>query len=375
MQIDLRQLDGSQLEDAATHYAEHGYVLLSGLDDSVTSIFRRTLAALIDADQDELSRFLDTASGLDLLPLETRKRLARVDTLPRLAESLLHTLQQILVRLIGPLAHVSSTFHCQVKGAPVKEVQRGGYAQEYLEVQGAYLLHQDFTGASIPTSPSGLTLWVGMNSSADWNLRLFPGSHKLGLLCDRWLKHDDRRVADLEEPIDLPAQEGSAVLFNALLLHGTSNPGPLRRVSCDIRFFPLCGFLPSNVHLIGTATLDVLRQALSTESDDVLRAPLLEDSVFLGQDVPPQTLEPTSVLNWVQYIAHIARGEHDDAIPFLHQFANASIGADSPEAYIDKFHGKPLYEAPLCSMERLLNDAAPGTPELAGLGKLIASIG
>jgi hypothetical protein len=46
-----------------------------------------------------------------------------------------------------------------------------------MEVHGAYLLHQDFTGAPIPTVPSGLTMWVGQNDCPNWTLRLYPGSN------------------------------------------------------------------------------------------------------------------------------------------------------------------------------------------------------
>ena len=62
------------------------------------------------------------------------------------------------------LAHVSSTFHGQCKGQNSDETYGGGYTGDSKEVSAPYLLHQDFTGANIPTSPSALTLWAGVNS-------------------------------------------------------------------------------------------------------------------------------------------------------------------------------------------------------------------
>ena len=101
-----------------------------------------------------------------------------------------------------------------------------------------------------PTSPSAVTLWVSMNSCPDWTVRFYPASHRQGLLCNDFLELDDQRLAALEKPIEVHAKIGTGVLFNALMLHGTGNPGSQRRVSCDIRFFPLCAFLPSTVHFL-----------------------------------------------------------------------------------------------------------------------------
>ena len=137
-------------------------------------------------------------------------------------------------RLFGPLVHVSSNYHAQVKGGDVLRVDRGGGVGEYREVQGQYLIHQDFTGARIPTSPSQLTLWVAQNSSPDWTLRMYPGSHRNGLLNNQWVSLDDPWLAQFGTPVDVTAEEGLAVIFNSLLLHASSNPGPRRRVSCDI---------------------------------------------------------------------------------------------------------------------------------------------
>src|SRR5262249_22171700 len=155
---------------------------------------------------------------------------------------------------------------------------------------------------------------------ANWNLRLYPGSHKLGLICNHWLDLNDERLAPLGQPIDVSAQVGTAAIFNALMLHGTSNPGSLRRVSCDIRFFPLCGFLPSETHFIGPSPSNALRDGLDRAFSPTLQAPLLEDQVFLGERIELTDVPPLSVLNWAKYVAHLVGGEPNNARHYLEQF-------------------------------------------------------
>jgi hypothetical protein len=365
MKIDLQELDSQQLEAAAQHYADRGFLLLSGLETLITARFRPVLAEKIGVDERDLPRFLNPENPTVVFPPEVRERLGRVDTSLGLALSLLGVLEPLLTRLIGPLIHVSSNFHAQFKGNGVKAVDHGGYdaAADYMEVHGPYLLHQDFAGASIPTSPSAVTLWVAMNDCRCWNLRLYPGSHRLGLLCNRWLALDDERLAPLGEPIDVPARAGTAVLFNALMLHGTSNPGPLRRVSCDIRFFPLCGFLPSETHLLGSSPSNALREGLDRARRSVLRAPLLEDQVFLGENIELGDVPPLSVLNWVKYLSHVVNGKKDEALPYLERFVNTDIGTDSVTAYESKFHNQPVLEATLQSVRERFTRVATRPPK------------
>jgi Phytanoyl-CoA dioxygenase (PhyH) len=360
MNINLQEFDSQQLEAAAQHYADRGFLLLSGLENLVTARFRPVLAEKIGVDEHDLLSFLDPENPKVVFSPEVRKRLGRVDTSRSLALSLLRVLEPLLTRLIGPLAHVSSNFHAQFKGDGVKAVDHGGYATgDYMEVHGPYLLHQDFAGASIPTSPSAVTLWVAMNDCPCWNLRLYPGSHRLGLLCNRWVGLEDERLAPFGEPIDVPAQAGTAVVFNALMLHGTSNPGPLRRVSCDIRFFPLCGFLPSETHLLGSSPYSAIREGLAHAFNSVLQAPLLEDQVFLGEKTRLEHVPPLSVLNWVKYLSHVVNGEAEEALPYLERFVNTAIGFDGITAYVSKFHKQPVHEEALLSVRERLACVAP----------------
>jgi len=367
--FDLNDLDQKTLEAAAHHYEEHGFILLTGLKERVTRHFRPVLADMIGIDEAQLADILDPNKPADLFPANVRRRLAQVPTSGELATTLIAGVEPVLRRFIGPFVHVSSTFHGQFKGGSVKAVNHGGYVPEdqYMEVHGAYLLHQDFSGATIPTSPSMLTLWVAINSCPDWNLRIYPGSHRHGLLCNEWLQLTDERLAPLGEPIDVPAQEGLAVVFNGLLVHGTSNPGPQRRVSCDIRFFPLCGFLPSDVHFLGERPYESLQSALETAPGPVLRSPLLEDLVNLGQNVQLGDVPQYSVLNWVNYLSGVMRGELDAALPHLERFVNTEIGCDPAEAYTRKFHGRAVQQANLDSVRKRLGGDVPSSPELVYL--------
>jgi hypothetical protein len=360
MNIDLQQLDPQQLEIAAQHYAERGFILLSGLEEIVTAKFRPVLADRIGVNEHELAAVLDPTNSGVIFPPHVRERLGRIDTSRQLAQPLLEVLRPLLTRLIGPLVHVSSTFHAQFKGEGVQEVDHGGYskAADYLEVHGPYLLHQDFAGASIPTSPSAMTLWVAMNDCPYWNLRLYPGSHRRGLICNRWLALDDQRLAPLGEPIDIVARKGTAVVFNALMLHGTSNPGPLRRVSCDIRFFPLCGFLPSETHLLEASPANALREGLDRAFSPVLQAPLLEDQVFLGDEIQLEEVPPLSVLNWVKFLSEVVAGRKDEALEHLERFVNTDMGFDSITAYNAKFTDQPVCEATLSSARERVASAA-----------------
>src|SRR5262249_47214933 len=160
--------------------------------------------------------------------------------------------------------------------------------------------------ASLPTSPSAVTLWIAMNSCPDWNLRVFPGSHRRGLLWHAWVALDDPRLAAVGPPGGLPPRGRAAGPVNCHPLPRPRPPRPRRRGGCDIRFFPLCGFLPSRVHGIGP--IAVIDEGLARRPGPVLRAPLRESQVFLGLVREREHAEPHSVLNWVNYIGEVVAG-------------------------------------------------------------------
>lgn len=344
MNIDFRDLDKKHLEAAARHYEEHGYFILTGVEEALSARFRPILADLIGVDSSELEGLFAPDRPLGILPSQLRRKLARVETSDALADTLVNTLEPIIRRLIGPVVQVSSTFHAQIKGAPLDYADHGGAQHDYLEVHVPFQLHQDFTGATIPTSPSAVTLWVALNTAPDWNLRLYPGSHRYGMLCNRFIDLADPRLAALGKPLDIQARAGTAVLFNAMLLHGTSNPGPTQRVSCDIRFFPRCGFLPSQPRPVGNGTGGTMAELLPTAPGPTLRAPLLETQIYMGIPTALESAPEHSVLNWVNCVNCLVEGNLVAALPHLERFTNRVIGLDPPEVYVSKFLRRPTYQ-------------------------------
>jgi phytanoyl-CoA dioxygenase PhyH len=255
----------------------------------------------------------------------------------------------VLARLLGPIVHISRDFHAQFKCGATGRVGYGGYdsQQSFMEVHGAYQLHQDFTGASLPTSPSALILWTGLNDCEDWPVRIYPRSHRLGLLCRRFVSVDHASLTRLGEPLEIQARPGSGIIFNSLLLHGTGSAGPGRRVSCDIRFFPSCPYLQSLPRSLVESPAAFIEERLARETGETLRAPLLENQAIaacMGDNVKAA---PHSILNWANYLNDVCNGDPDRAADHLARFANAEIGLDSPGTYIEQFHGRPMQPATL----------------------------
>ncbi len=360
MVFQLSELSSTGIEEFARHYDEQGFCVLTGVEEAVTNHFDGVLADVLELGNGEFQELLDPRSAARVFPQEVRRKLARVPTTQALTERIIAGLRPALLRLLGPMAHISSSFHAQFKGGSAAPVDHGGYIADlnYMEVHGAYLLHQDFTGASLPTSPSALTVWVGLNECPDWKLRLYPGSHRLGLLCDRWLKLDDQRLQSVGKAIELQAKRGTAVIFNSLLLHGTGDSGPLKRVSCDIRFFPVCGFLPTPAHLLVENPRHFLEHTLSTETAETLRAPLLEDMAWAGAGITEhRVLEHAaehSILNWPNYLTTLLQGDPIGAVRHLERFANTKLGVDAAETYISKFHGYAIQEERVLRIRELL---------------------
>ena len=374
VEFDLRELDHDQLEAMSAHYDEQGFVILKGVPESVIRGFKSVIVEAADLDGQEAERFFAPDGHRELLPLETRKRLARISTDPALAQLLLGVFGPVLAAVMGPLIQVSNDFHCQAKGAPNVDIDYGGFDNEYMAVQGTYLPHQDFTGATFPTSPSFAVLWVGINDCPDWTMRMYPRTHRLGLICDRWFPKDHELLDSFSGSFDAASQPGTALLFNSLLLHGGTNPGDLRRVSCDIRFFPLCGFLPSEVHVLAREPLTVIHRSLEADRGAVLRAPLLEDLVFLGQEVDLEEPPPHSVYNWVAYVCHLMRGQADEALSYLKSFVNTDIGIAPPEAYISKYHGHPISKESLHRALQVIRSNESDPSQLAGTERFIANV-
>jgi hypothetical protein len=343
-ELSLLDMNANSLERAAAFYARSGYLPLRDVEESVVPLFEKVLDDILTDLGFRLGEVLRGSIPLTAFSYEERKRLSQIDSSPQLQARALEILEPILLRLLGPLVHVSRDFHAQFKGGDLQAptVGHGGYptGTEYLEPFGQYLLHQDFTGASLPTSPSSITVWVPMTTGPHWGLRLYPGSHRRGILCNKWIPLDDERLQMLGEPVDFPATRGRALLFHGLLMHSTTNPGVSRRVSCDMRFFPLCGFLPTIPWLLGEDPPRFLQPIIGDEA--ILRAPRLETLVYLGQPPRLDGLSDHSVLNWVRYIERVVAEDRDGALEHLERFANAALTGEAVDVYRKKYHHHEL---------------------------------
>ncbi len=367
-ELSLLDLTPESLEQAAAFYAENGFLALRDTEATLIPKFEEVLGGILDELDLGLPALLEGSLPLTAITQEQRKRLSQISSSPDLQAWLVATLEPLLLRLIGPVVHVSRDFHAQFKGGDVKapEVDHGGYptGTSYLEPFGQYLLHQDFTGASLPTSPGFLTVWVPLTTGPHWGLRLYPGSHRRGIMCNDWIDLDYGPLEMLGEPVDFPAERGRALLFHGLTLHSTANPGVSRRVSCDVRFFPLCGFLPSTPWLLGTdpaADLDPV-----AGDNETLSASRLEVQVYLGRSTDLGEVPEHSVLNWVRYVERLVAGDRDGALEHLDRFTNPALTGETTDIYRQKYHHQPLHEETMAVARRALGKpASPDHPRLA----------
>ena len=354
--FDLASLEGAALDDFARHYEAEGYCILSGLQHQVTNLYPPILMRSTGLSRMELERMLDPHATELVLPVELRQKLSRVSTPGDLADNLVSNLRPMLARLLGPIVHISRDFHAQFKCGATGRVGYGGYdsQQSFMEVHGAYQLHQDFTGTSIPTSPAALILWTGLNDCRDWPVRIYPRSHRLGLLCRQFVSVEHPSLSRFGEPLEIYAQPGSGIVFNSLLLHGTGSAGPGRRVSCDIRFFPSCPYLHSVPRSLVESPAAFIEERLAREAGETLRAPLLENQSIAGCVGDDVKAAPHSILNWANYLNGVFNGDPDRAVSHLTRFANSEIGLDSPDTYIEQFHRRPMQPATLERIRELI---------------------
>ncbi len=343
-ELSLQDMSVSSLEQAAAFYAENGFVAVTDTDVDLLPILEGVLDQELASAGLNLPDILDGTTPLYSFSQEQRKALSQIDTSDQLQSQLVTLLEPVLLSLLGPLVHVSSNFHAQFKGADLvaPPVDHGGYPSDstFLEPFGQYLLHQDFTGARLPTSPGGMTLWVPSTTGENWGLRLYPGSHRQGILCHDWIDLDDDRLSFLGEPIDILPERGRALLFHSLILHSSVSPGPSRRVSSDIRFFPLCGYLPSPIWVLGDDPEASLAEA--EHQDEILAASRYETQVYLGRETGPLDLKDHSVLNWAAYVQAMRNGESDQAISLMQRFTNVGLTGETHETYVDKYLDYPM---------------------------------
>ena len=187
-----------------------------------------------------------------------------------------------------------------------------------------------------------------------------------GMFAHIFLGFDDPRLEPLGEPIDVIARRGQGVLFSGMMLHGSSNPGDSRRVSCDMRFFPLSPFLPSPIHTLGDRPLAALRDGLGRAGHDELRAAFLASMIALGQDVEVPAAQGRSTLHWPAYLQQTFSEENDLARSTFESFVNTGFGIDGVEPFL-RHHGRELQVEPLRDLLGRLRKLEPNAPELGAL--------
>ncbi len=349
--LDPQCPDQGMLDEIGVFFEQEGYCILHGLKETVTDLYYPALMRATGVGRGELEAMLDPESPDLVLSQEFRRILSRVTTTPELTQDLIARLSPLLGRLLGPVVHTSRDFHAQFKCGATARVGYGGYdsQQSYMEVHGAYQLHQDFTGASIPTSPAAVILWVGLNDCSDWPIRLHRRSHNWYAVLALHPR-GSQRVTQFGEPLEFEAKPGTGIIFNSLLLHGTGRGGPRRRVSSDIRFFPSCPYLSSPPRPLVGAPADFIRQRLQRETGETLRAPLLENLALAGSMGKAVEAPKASILNWANYLNEVCNGDAAAAVTHLERFANAELGMDSVETYVKQFHGSPMNAG---SLERI----------------------
>ena len=350
-ELSLKNLTPAVIEEAARQYHENGFLVVTDTEAALLPRLEEVLTETLDGLGHGLGEVLDSSLPLYKFSETDRETLSQIDTSQDLQAKLVSLLEPVLLRILGPLVHVSRNFHAQFKGTDLvaPAVDHGGYPDDskFLEPFGQYLIHQDFTGARLPTSPGGMTCWVPLTTGENWGLRLYPGSHRKGIVCHDWIPLEDERLNALGEPFDFPAHRGKALLFHSLILHSSVNPGDDRRVSIDVRFFPLCAYLPSAPWVLGD---NPERDLVPVYGDgDTLAASRLEAQVYLGRDPQLGDVPEHSTLNWVNYINAIAKGDRDAALPHLERFTNPSVTGEGVDIYRDKYHAHPFHDL---TMER-----------------------
>lgn len=358
-ELSLKNLSREQTDEAAEFYCENGFIVVCDTEDALLPRLEPVLSTTLGTLGYRLGGLLDGSIPLYAFTQEHRQALSQIDTSYALQRQLVELLEPVLLRIMGPLVHVSRNFHAQFKGTDLTApaVERGGYPEgtKFLEPFGQYLLHQDFTGARLPTSPGGMTCWVPLTTGENWGLRLYPGSHRRGVLCNEWLQLDYERLGILGEPYDFPAERGRGLLFHSLLLHSSVNPGPARRVSIDVRFFPLCAYLPTVPWLLGN---DPEAALVPVPGDgDTLAASRYEAQVYLGRETGLGDVDEHSVLNWAKYIEAVVKGDRDGALRHLERFVNPELTGEGCEIYRDKYHAHPMHAETMERARRALSGA------------------
>ncbi|MGE0812290.1 MAG: phytanoyl-CoA dioxygenase family protein [Vicinamibacterales bacterium] len=365
-------LTSANLDAIVAGYQRDGVVVLTDVDPRPLDILTRMLAGQSGLSPEAI-RSAGQAGGVEITD-DVRARLARGHMTPELRDASRAVFGELLLRLVGPIVHTSQTFHYQLKARTQRDVILHGYHGDGREVQSLYGIHNEFTAARVLTTPSAVVCWVPLNTFDGKALYFYPGSHRHGLLANRWLpRHDACEGIERVGPVvEYQPRLGEAVIFNFLVLHGSGAavpgepaPGPQpTRISCDLRFFPFAGILDSEASLLRPHPVEWIREQERALDDDLLRAPLWETLAYLGEPIHWPSLPSHSVAHWGRFVEGLVRGDaaqRDDAIRRL---ANTTIGFDPIEPYLERFAPAALTRAPYASI-------APQVPQAAHMLRAI----
>lgn len=363
MEISLRPENHDAIVGA---FQRDGYVILDDVDPRPADTLTGMLCDLAGLTPEQVHAAGRAGAALEVTP-EMRLALARGNMTPELQSVCHDVLGDLLVRLVGPLVHTSKTFHYQMKQRSTSQVILKGYHEGGTEVQALYGLHNEFTAARVLTSPSAIVCWVPLNDFEGPALHLYPGSHRKGLLTNRWLSRQvDEGVSEIGEPIEYHPKRGQLVIFHFLTMHGsgaaTDDPlpevaGDPVRISCDLRFFPFCGVLDSPATALRDRPLEWIDERVASETDDLLLGPLYETLAYFGREIAWPDLPDGSVAHWARFIEGLVRGDEAQRRDAIAQLVNVDIGFDPLESYQERYAPAELTQRPYRSVSGIVPEA------------------
>lgn len=340
-----------RIPEILQHYDQFGFAILSGLKKHIVDYFSRRIFEISGLTIQDIEKLESETSGL--LPAEMRKTLARVAVEDEIRHAFISEFRSLLLEMLGPIIHASRDFHVQVKGGRAPDYILQGYFEDNKEVEAPYGLHQDFPAGRVTTSPSMVIFWIPLTTSEFPALELYPGSHKRGLICNRWIRPKTKGLEKLGSPVDILPQVGNVLIFNAMLLHA-SRVGPSKRVSCDLRFFPFCGVLDSTPCLIADQAVTTLQEKVFQKKGDTLQAPLWETMAYLGHSLPDAAVARHSALHWSRHLDHFIHSDLEAANRDLRMMVNDDLGFERAETFLDKYSRDRLDPKPYAALLPLL---------------------
>lgn len=361
MKIPLRT---DTLDEAVERFQRDGLVILTDVDDRPAEMLTGMLAELSGLSPGEI-RTAGERGDIEITA-EMRQKLARGHMTPELAAACHEALGDLLVRLVGPIIHTSKTFHYQMKRRSTSQVMLKGYSGEGKEVQALYGLHNEFTAARIITSPSAVVCWVPLNDYDAPAIHFYPGSHRLGLLANRWLSSQIEDVARIGPTLEYRPRRGDLVIFHFLTMHGsgaaTDDPlpdveGDPVRISCDLRFFPFCGVLDSEATSLRPDPVAWIREREAGLEDDLLLGPLFETLAYCGLAIDWPDLPEGSVAHWARFVEGVVRGNEAQRRDAIEGLVNTEVGFDALDSYLERFASPALCPRPYASIEELVPES------------------